>query len=536
MSPTRDRPLILLVEDDPSMRELIREVCHMQGYEARESGTGRAGLQLAAADRPDLVLLDWELPDISGIEVAQELRRMGLMSPILMLTGRSDDRDVVTGLEHGVDEYLTKPIRPRVLAARMAANLRRAKVALETPDGDIAGRLETLEKVSIFLHWPDGALRRLARRAVLIQAKAGATLLNQGEPNNFLFVVESGSVQVALARAAGKMLPIALLAESDFFGAVSVLTGQAAAATVTAREDVSLLKIPREALEAAMPPGTPARSEFERVVAQRQTGRESAHRRTAGTGSTRLVSLYSPKGGVGKTTLAINVAAALAANHHGEVVLADFSLPYNHAAVLAHLVPSTSLARLADVTDDFGERVESGLAYHRSGFLVLTAALAPEEADLITPALVKRALDELGARFQIVIVDLGSVLTEVVLSVLERSQSVYMVASPELLTVNDLRRVKEILRDVLRLQADQVHLVLNHRAKGAGVSKRDVEQLLGVSVDLEIPHDGKRPEEAALRGEILVVRAPRSPIAKAAVRLARLIDGDSASKEPRGSR
>jgi Flp pilus assembly CpaE family ATPase len=127
-------------------------------------------------------------------------------------------------------------------------------------------------------------------------------------------------------------------------------------------------------------------------------------------------------------------------------------------------------------------------------------------------------------------------LTEVVLSVLERSQAVYLVASPELLTVNDLRRVKGILLEVLKLQADQVHLVLNHRPKAASVTKRDMEQLVGVSVDLEIPHDGKRPEEAALRGEILVLQAPRSPIAKAAVSLARLIDGDSGLKQPRGSR
>ena len=525
MSQSRSRPLILLVEDDADMMSLLREVCQMQNYEAREAGTGRAALELAASDRPDLVLLDWELPDITGLEVCQELRRSGVIVPILMLTGRSDDRDVVTGLQQGIDEYLIKPIRPRVLAARLAANLRRASAGTERVNDETSEQLSLLDKVSIFLSHPPGALRVLAKKAVTVRVRTGSVVLTKGALNHSLFLIQSGSFEVAVERSPGNTFAVALLGEADFFGAVSVLTGEAATATVTAREDSTLVKISRDELLAALVPGSEARAQLESVAEQRRELLKGIHSRiTTAAGAARLVSLYSPKGGVGKTTLALNLAASLARDHRGEVVLVDFSLPYNHAALLAHLAPSTSLARLADLGTGFDERLEGAMVYHPAGFLLLSTALAPEEADLITPALVSRALAVLKPQYGYLVFDFGVVLSEITLSVLEQSQVVFVVATPELLIVKDIIQVYSILHDVLKLAAGHVHLVVNHRASAATVGRQEIEKLLGVEIAVEIRHDGPRPEEAALKGEILAVSASKSPIAKAAASLARLID------------
>ncbi len=495
----------------------------MQNYDAREAGDGKTALQLAAAAQPDLVLLDWELPDISGIEVCQDLRRSGLMVPILMLTGRSDDRDVVAGLEHGVDEYLTKPIRPRVLAARLAANLRRSLATSEAVDADIPSRVTLLGRVSIFLGHPSGALRQLARQSTIVYVKTGTALLTQGDPNNFLFVIQTGSFQVAVTKPPEERLPVALLTGSDFFGAVSVLTGEPALATVTAREESTVVKIARDDFLAALMGGPHFRAEFERVVAQRRDIVKDAHRRVTAATANQLISFYSPKGGVGKTTLTLNLAATVARHYPGAVLLFDLSLPYNHAAMLAQLAPTSSLARLAEAEGDFEQRLESALAYHRAGFFLLSTALAPEESDLITPALVARAMAVLQPQFRFVLIDLGIVLTEVALSLLEQSQHVFVVASPELLIVKDLISFYGILRSVLKLHEGQIHLVINHRAKTATVRGREMEKLLGVSVAFEIRHDGRRPDDAALRGEILALSSSRSPIAKAAGTLARMI-------------
>jgi DNA-binding response OmpR family regulator len=117
---------VLVVEDDRAVRTLVAEVCRLEGYDVVEAGSGRQGLLIASAGEPDVVLLDWVLPDVSGIEVCRELRRRGAACPIVMLTGRSAKVDVVVGLEVGADDYITKPFDARELTARLRAHLRRA--------------------------------------------------------------------------------------------------------------------------------------------------------------------------------------------------------------------------------------------------------------------------------------------------------------------------------------------------------------------------------------------------------------------------
>jgi two-component system, OmpR family, response regulator RegX3 len=118
-----------VVEDDAPIRMLIAEVCKLQGHEVLEAGTGAHAIELATGSQPDLVLIDWVLPDISGTEVIRELRRQGLISPMVMLTGRSTKMDEVVGLEVGADDYITKPFDSRILAARINAHLRRSALA-----------------------------------------------------------------------------------------------------------------------------------------------------------------------------------------------------------------------------------------------------------------------------------------------------------------------------------------------------------------------------------------------------------------------
>jgi DNA-binding response OmpR family regulator len=128
-SPNRRRKLVLLIEDEQGIRTLVAEVCRNEGYEVIETAAGRPGVQAAVTNQPDVILLDWVLPDISGIEVCREIRRHGLGCPVLMLTGRTSKVDVVVGLEVGADDYITKPFDARELAARLGAHMRRAAMS-----------------------------------------------------------------------------------------------------------------------------------------------------------------------------------------------------------------------------------------------------------------------------------------------------------------------------------------------------------------------------------------------------------------------
>ncbi len=123
-----------MVEDDPDVRRLVAEVCRHQGHEVLQAANGAEAVELGTGARPDLVLVDWVLPDISGTEVILELRRQGVMSPMVLLGGRSGPMDEVVGLEVGADDYISKPFDSRVLAARINAHLRRAALT-ETAGG-----------------------------------------------------------------------------------------------------------------------------------------------------------------------------------------------------------------------------------------------------------------------------------------------------------------------------------------------------------------------------------------------------------------
>jgi two-component system phosphate regulon response regulator PhoB len=123
---------ILLVEDDKALAELLVYHFTREEFDIRHTGDGEEALLLASESPPDLVLLDWMIEGVSGIEVCRRLRRRTETAnvPIIMLTARGEEADRVRGLETGADDYVTKPFSPRELVARVGAVLRRVRPAL----------------------------------------------------------------------------------------------------------------------------------------------------------------------------------------------------------------------------------------------------------------------------------------------------------------------------------------------------------------------------------------------------------------------
>jgi DNA-binding response OmpR family regulator len=130
---------ILVIEDEPKMAKLLSECLTEEGYHVVVSHDGREGLELARSQGLDVVVLDLMLPGIGGVAIAQTLRKEGNRIPILMLTARDADEDIVRGLNAGADDYLTKPFSLDVFLARIRAVSRRGPVA--TP---VTHRIEDL--------------------------------------------------------------------------------------------------------------------------------------------------------------------------------------------------------------------------------------------------------------------------------------------------------------------------------------------------------------------------------------------------------
>src|SRR5262245_29810099 len=121
-----DRPLVLVVEDEPNIASFARMYLEAAGFRVSIEHRGDEGLVAAERDRPDMVVLDLMLPGLDGYEITRRLRQGAEHVPIIMLTARDDAVDKVVGLELGADDYLTKPFNPRELVARVRAVLRRA--------------------------------------------------------------------------------------------------------------------------------------------------------------------------------------------------------------------------------------------------------------------------------------------------------------------------------------------------------------------------------------------------------------------------
>ena len=132
---------VLVVDDEPTVREVVVGYLRRDGHEVAEAGDGTTALELLEADPPDLVVLDMMLPGVHGLDVLRRVRATSDI-PVIMLTARAEESDRVAGLELGADDYLPKPFEPRELLARVKALLRRA--APDAGDDEVLhfGRLE----------------------------------------------------------------------------------------------------------------------------------------------------------------------------------------------------------------------------------------------------------------------------------------------------------------------------------------------------------------------------------------------------------
>lgn len=172
---------ILVVEDEPAIREMLGFSLTKAGFRFEEAVDAEQALLAIAASPPDLVLLDWMLPGMSGVDLARRLRREELTAalPIIMLTARSEENDRVRGLETGADDYVSKPFSPRELIARIHAVLRRTQPEAEEEaihiggltlnpvdhrvkvgDEDIELAPTEFRLLSFFMHHPDRVYSR----------------------------------------------------------------------------------------------------------------------------------------------------------------------------------------------------------------------------------------------------------------------------------------------------------------------------------------------------------------------------------------
>ncbi len=240
-----------------------------------------------------------------------------------------------------------------------------------------------------------------------------------------------------------------------------------------------------------------------------------------------MVAVFSPKGGAGRTTIATNLALALQRETGGRVCLVDANLQFGDVGVLLNLNPKNrSMLDAVEGGEPDGDIINSVVIEHSTGIRVLLAPPAPEGADLVTPAYLRKMLDHLKATHDWVVVDLPSALTDHSLAVMDAADQIVVLSALEITTIKNVRLFLEVA-DQLEYDRSKIRLVINRSDTAQGIRIGDVEASIRRSIDGTIVSDGRLAVLAVNRGVPFVVSHPEGALSRDIMKLARTLAGES---------
>jgi pilus assembly protein CpaE len=233
----------------------------------------------------------------------------------------------------------------------------------------------------------------------------------------------------------------------------------------------------------------------------------------------KIISVFSAKGGVGCSTIAVNLAIALQQHAAIKVAIVDSSLQFGDVGVLLNLYASRTIADLASNADELDdELIADVFISHSSGVKALLAPPRPEVADTVTPTLVSDVLERLRTQFDIILVDTGSVLDDVVLNVLDLSDKIIVVTTPEIPAIKDAKLFFEVT-EALEYERERIMFVLNKADKRINIRAEDIEANIKYKIEGQLPLDERSVTTAVNQGVPYVLGDKNSLLAQATVRL-----------------
>ncbi len=244
----------------------------------------------------------------------------------------------------------------------------------------------------------------------------------------------------------------------------------------------------------------------------------------------RVFTVFSPKGGVGKTTMAVNLGLALVGTD-ARVCVVDLDLAFGDVAITLQLIPEHTIAEAADSEEHLDyAMVESLLTRHESELMILAAPTHPEGRDRIPATLVRRVIQNLKRNFDFIVIDTPPGFDDQVLGALDETDECIVIATLDVPTIKNTKVALETM-DLLNLLRRNRHLVLNRADEEVGLSQANVEGILGMKVSVSLP-SATAVASATNHGQPIVLSKPEHPVSKAIKGLAVQFAGDGASSSP----
>jgi pilus assembly protein CpaE len=249
-----------------------------------------------------------------------------------------------------------------------------------------------------------------------------------------------------------------------------------------------------------------------------------------------VITLFSPKGGTGKTTLAANLGAASASIRNQRTLVIDLDLQFGDLAISVGAEPKNTILDLVMAHGELdADKLRGFVTHHESGMDILPAPLRPEDAELVTDDRLASVIAAARNTYDVIIIDTPPNFNSTVLTALDRTDHLLLVASLDIPAIKSVKVCLQTL-DMLRYPADRCHVVLNRSDAKVGLRRQDVEQVLGRTVAFSIPSSKSVPTSLNF-GVPFVVREPKADVSKALVRAcAELVPEAPAAHAPQRTR
>lgn len=245
----------------------------------------------------------------------------------------------------------------------------------------------------------------------------------------------------------------------------------------------------------------------------------------------KVISVFSTKGGVGKTTIASNLAVSIARATKKKVALVDLDLQFGDIAIMLNVsLKSTISDMIKEINQIDSSNIEDYMVTHFSGIKVLPAPVKPEYAEYITPSHVTKIINSLRGRFHYIVVDTSNSFNETVLSALDLSDKILCVSTLDLPTIKNIKSGLDIMES-LHYSNEKISMVLNKACEQYGIKYKDFEETLKYPIWSYIPEDSQTVITSANKGFPFVITRSETKVAKSIIGMARELAGEDENKQ-----
>lgn len=249
----------------------------------------------------------------------------------------------------------------------------------------------------------------------------------------------------------------------------------------------------------------------------------------------KVISIFSTKGGVGKTVIAVNLALALAKYKQGKVCIIDLDLQFGDVAILMNIIPKATIADMAREIDRYGEIddnfVETFLFNYNGQLKVLPAPFRPEEGEYVKGEHINKILKVLRSKFDYIVIDVPKYLHDTALVALEASDEIFLILEMDVPTIKNGKLCTNIMKS-LNYSADKVKIILNRADTRFGITPKDVEEVFDFPVVCQLPSDGNLVLPSVNNGKPFVSEKPGAPISRKFYELVEKIISGTEGKKP----